>query len=40
MYIQNSIFSISIPCIHVATVIHRDKDDIKTALESEMAVAW
>lgn len=40
MYIQTSTVTISIPCIHVATVIHRDKDHIKAALEFEMAVAW
>lgn len=40
MYIQNSIFTISIPCIHVTPVIYRDKDHIKAALEFEMDVGW
>lgn len=39
MYIENSIFTIPIPCTHVATVIHRDKDHMEAALEFEMAVA-
>lgn len=40
MYIQNIISTISIPCIYAASVIHRDKDHIKAALEFEMDVAW
>lgn len=40
MYIQNSTFTIPIPCIHIGTVICKDKDHIKAALEVEMAVAW